>query len=278
MNEQLQVTVVIPNYNNERYIERCINSILRQSYKSACVIVVDDCSTDNSREIIKNLEEKYLNIKCIYLEKNAGVSNARNIGLNNVQTEYVTYIDGDDFYYNPYKLENEMALIKKYSDYGIDIVAYSPIVISDEKGHISREPSLRRGKFVSGNAKLDFISRNKSNTIPRDYCVKKNILMKVGAYSFYKNFYEDLDLLLRLAFDVEFYCTYEFGTAYRQTTDGLSKRKQEEHMAAIKEICDAYYVRLNNKEKIIVKYKKVKWYVFFMLNSLKARIAKLVRR
>ena len=87
------VSVIIPNYNNEKYIEKCIESVVKQSYENIDVIVVDDYSTDNSREIITALANKYDNIIPIFLDKNQGVSHARNVGIEMAKTKYITCLD-----------------------------------------------------------------------------------------------------------------------------------------------------------------------------------------
>ena len=74
MNENSLLSVIIPNYNKQKYLQECIESVIRQSYKQIEIIIVDDCSTDNSREIILELAQKYASIRPIFQEKNGGVS------------------------------------------------------------------------------------------------------------------------------------------------------------------------------------------------------------
>lgn len=107
------LTVIIPVFNAEQYLRRCINSIKNQSYKKIDIIVIDDASTDRSLEIIKKIMVKYNNIFLIHLEKNSGVAVARNIGLKKVKTKYVSFIDPDDWIdINTY----EKAIIKMSED------------------------------------------------------------------------------------------------------------------------------------------------------------------
>ena len=75
------VSVIVPTYNREKYIERAVQSILRQTYDRYEIIIVDDGSTDNTWEIIQKLEEIDRRIRYIKLEKNQGPAHARNIGL-----------------------------------------------------------------------------------------------------------------------------------------------------------------------------------------------------
>ena len=238
--KKYSLSVIIPNYNKVQYLNKCIESVINQTLKPDEIIIVDDCSTDGSQILISGLKEKYDIIKSIYLDENAGVSNARNVGLNAASSEYVSFLDSDDYYYADYKLEKEMALIKEYDMKGQDIVSYSAMVIVSEYDNPLYIPVLKKPWYLNGNIFVQFVSRIKTETIPRDYIVKKSVIEEVGAYSFPKNLYEDLDLLFRLSKKVPFYCTLGYGTAYVQTKDGLSKAAALEHTETIQSIVDTY--------------------------------------
>lgn len=263
------VTVIIPNYNNERYIAKCIESMLEQSYKPAEIIVVDDCSTDSSRDIIKEYERKFDIVKAIYLEENKGVSNARNKGLEQAKTPYVTFTDGDDFYFSKDKLKNEIELIQKFSENGKDVIVYSPYVLVNEEDCVIDSPKLYKFHFVKGNILTDLAALIKFRNVPRDYCVSKKLLCSVGAYSFEENFYEDLDLLFRLSQKAEFYPTYKHGIAYRQKKGGLSKRPVEEHIRVKRKIVESY---LNGCSVYIKVYVFLKKYFIGLLEKVLRKI------
>lgn len=89
------VSVIIPCYQAENYIRRCLNSVLSQSYTDLEIIVVDDGSTDSSAEIVKEIAGKDSRVKYLY-QTNAGVSAARNKGIDNASGELVTFVDSDD--------------------------------------------------------------------------------------------------------------------------------------------------------------------------------------
>ena len=135
------LSVIIPNYNKANYIEQCLLSVERQSFLPDEIIVVDDCSTDNSREIIERLSKSFNNIKYLFLKKNGGVSRARNAGLNLAKSEYVTFIDSDDLYINNDKLFNEMNLIDKVNNKRA--IAYSVTLTVDDNGNVI---NLKRNK------------------------------------------------------------------------------------------------------------------------------------
>ncbi len=90
------ISVIIPVYNIEDYVAECINSVLHQSYDNLEIIVIDDGSTDNSREIIRHFCESDARIKLIE-QDNCGVSRARNVGIKYATGQYIMFVDGDDW-------------------------------------------------------------------------------------------------------------------------------------------------------------------------------------
>ena len=90
------VSVIIPVYNVEKYIDECLKSVVSQTYKNIEVIIINDGSTDKSEEIIRSYLDKYENITYIY-QQNKGVSEARNLGLKNATGDYVLFVDSDDY-------------------------------------------------------------------------------------------------------------------------------------------------------------------------------------
>lgn len=95
MNNEL-ITIVVPIYNVERYLEKCLTSIILQTYKNLEIILVNDGSTDNSLKICEEFKKNDDRIKIIN-QKNAGLSAARNTGINEATGEYIAFIDSDDF-------------------------------------------------------------------------------------------------------------------------------------------------------------------------------------
>ena len=91
-----KISVVVPVYNVEAYLERCVESILQQTYAHFELILINDGSTDSSGQICDHLASQYENIKVYHIE-NAGVSNARNMGIQLATGSWVTFIDSDDF-------------------------------------------------------------------------------------------------------------------------------------------------------------------------------------
>ena len=91
-----KISVIVPVYNVEAYLERCVESILHQTYTNFELILINDGSTDSSGQICDQLAHQYENIKVYHIE-NAGVSNARNIGIQLAMGVWITFVDSDDF-------------------------------------------------------------------------------------------------------------------------------------------------------------------------------------
>ncbi len=92
------IGIIVPNYNSGIYIKKCLDSLLEQEYKVNEIIVVDDCSIDESKEIVKEYAEKIDNIHLLENEKNMGVSYSRNRGIRYAKSEYIMFCDSDDWY------------------------------------------------------------------------------------------------------------------------------------------------------------------------------------
>ncbi len=101
MNE-IFFSVIIPNYNNSTYLEKCLKSVLNQTFTNYELIVIDDVSTDNSVEIIKNIFNQYQNknTKLIELKEKAWNGGSRNIGIKEAKGKYFLFLDSDDWFLN----------------------------------------------------------------------------------------------------------------------------------------------------------------------------------
>ena len=94
--DKMKISVIVPIYNSEKYLNKCIESLLNQEYKNLEIILVNDGSTDYSESICKSYMLKNKNIKYFY-QQNSGVSSARNLGLANSSGDYIAFVDSDDY-------------------------------------------------------------------------------------------------------------------------------------------------------------------------------------
>lgn len=99
------ISVVIPSYNSEKFISKCLTSILKQTFKNFEIIVINDFSSDNSLNIIKKFQEKDKRVKIINNHKNIGAHNSRMLGVKNAEGNYIAFIDSDDYVDKNYLLK-----------------------------------------------------------------------------------------------------------------------------------------------------------------------------
>lgn len=116
MNSSPHVTIVMPLYNCELYVAEAIDSVIAQTYTNWDLIIVDDCSTDRSAEIVKEYECKFENIRLVSCAANGGAANARNVGLDYVTGQFLAFFDADDVWL-PTKLEQQIAFMRSLPSY-----------------------------------------------------------------------------------------------------------------------------------------------------------------
>ncbi len=109
----ISVSVIIPVYNVEKYLRQCLDSVVNQTFKDIEIIVINDCSPDNSLQIIKEYQQKDKRIVFVDLKQNIGIGLVRNEGLKIAKGKYVTFIDSDDWIANNY-IEILYNTIEKY--------------------------------------------------------------------------------------------------------------------------------------------------------------------
>ena len=106
------ISVILNVYNGEKYINKCIDSVINQTYKNIEILVINDGSTDNTVNIVKKYKDK--RIKLINNKKNLGLALSRNVGIDNAKGRYLYFVDIDDFILED-TIEYLYKLIKKYN-------------------------------------------------------------------------------------------------------------------------------------------------------------------
>ncbi len=170
------VSIIIPIYNIENYISKCLKSVLNQTYKDIEIILVNDGSTDKSVEII----EKLKNEKCkIYNKENGGLSSARNYGLNQAKGNYIFFLDGDD-YLEKDAIENLVFFIKKYD---VDIVQGEATYCYEKNKVIDK---LNIG-LIETDKVIEYFRENQIKTYVWNKLYKKEILYNLSFKEGYVN-------------------------------------------------------------------------------------------
>lgn len=142
------VSVIVPVYNVEDYLENCVESLLKQTYKNIEILLINDGSTDNSSKICDNYGKKDSRIK-VYHKENEGVSKARNLGLECSTGDYIVFVDADDFVEKTYVEKLFNALINNKCDMSIVNIIEK---YSNEKeiklGYLSKQKLLNKREFL----------------------------------------------------------------------------------------------------------------------------------
>ena len=150
-----KVSIIVPIYNASEYLTRSIESILNQSYENIEVILIDDASTDNSKEIIKKYALKDSRIKPIYSEVNQGVSRTRNMGLKILSGDYVMFIDSDDYIIK----DAIKIMVEKAIKYDSDLLDSYHLIIYNDKKFLEHEP-LKNDLILGNKDNLEMITKS----------------------------------------------------------------------------------------------------------------------
>lgn len=148
--ENIKFSIIIPVYNGEKFIDKCLESILKQSYKNVEIIVINDCSTDNTLKVLG----KYDKIKLFSTKTNSRQGTARNIGLENCTGDYVLFLDSDDeLYDNDVLLELANKINKtKFPDiiyYGLKIEGQRELEIIPNEENTKKSYRLSENPFIN---------------------------------------------------------------------------------------------------------------------------------
>lgn len=229
------LSIIIPIFNLEKYLNQCIDSVLSQTYTEYELILVDDGSIDRSSEICDEYAEKDNRIRVIH-KKNGGASSARNLGIKEAKKEYIFFIDGDDFLDDNRALE---IIINRLKESSADVLNFGfKKYYSDENKenkYFSIENSMpidyckeEKGfEFLAENSL--YIASSWNKVIKRDLFEKYDLLFRESVYP------EDIDWCARLAivakkFDFineSFYC-------YRQRENSISKNISTKNLNNLK--------------------------------------------
>lgn len=244
------ISIVVPVYNASRFLNDTINSILNQTYTNFELLLVNDCSKDNSVEIIKEYKDK--RIKLINNEKNSGAAITRNNGIKEAKGDYICFLDADDLWEKE-KLENQIKFMQE-NDCAFSFTGYE---FADQYG-------VPNGKKVYIPEKISYEQALKNTTIwtstvmfDMDKLTKEDIYMP-NVKS------EDTATWWRILKKIDYaYGLNEILSYYRRTSGTLSSNKFE----AIKRIWNLY----RNVEKLSL-FKSIYCFCFYAINAVKRRI------
>jgi len=213
------VSVIIPAYNAEQFVERTLNSVLNQTYQNFEVIVVNDGSHDRTAEIVSEMAQRDDRVTLLH-QANLGVAAARNLGIQYSSGEFIAPIDADDLWH-PHNIAKQ---VQRFAESSADVgLVYSWSLDIDEHDLPIGEIHAAR---VEGDVYLTLLCHyflaNASASLIRRSCLEK-----VGTYNCQFRKYqaqgcEDWDLYLRLAEEFEFRFVSEFLVSYRKIQHSMS--------------------------------------------------------
>ncbi len=173
MNNHPLISLIIPCYNAERSLEKCLDSVTQQSYSHLEIIIVDDGSTDNSSKIYVEFQRRDERIK-IFHQNNSGVSKARNKGVKAATGDYICFVDSDDWVEPDYCAELYRLLLDENADISIIEASYE-----DEKGNVVFHKPISEEKVFDGKRALAILLE--------DDVIQSHPWGKLYRSSFFKN-------------------------------------------------------------------------------------------
>jgi GT2 family glycosyltransferase len=184
-----RISVIIPTYNREDFITRAIDSVLAQTYRDYEIIVVDDGSTDNTKDKVSKYGDR---VRYMY-QKNLGPSASRNLGIQNAKGKYIAFCDSDDRFL-PEKLEKQMDYIQKHPNCLFLYTWYNQV---NHKGNIDQ---IRQPAHCNNREHLQYCLFTRKFTIRTStVIVHKSCFDQAGLFNERFLYSQDWDMWLRLA-------------------------------------------------------------------------------
>ncbi len=245
------VSVIIPVFNAEKTIERAVRSVENQTYKNWELILVDDCSSDNSRDILKSLENKQ--IHSIHLNRNSGPANTRNAGIKAAKGDFVAFLDADDFW-DAEKLEKQLKFMEEKNC----AFSYTSYKFANEDGYSIKTRSMNVPEKLSYKQALKNTTIFTSTVMFDLRKIKKEGIYMIDVKS------EDTATWWKILKEVDFaYGLNEPLSSYCRSRDTLSSNKIE----AIRRIWNLY----RNVEKLNLPYSFYN-FCFYAIRAVGRRI------
>ena len=212
-------SVIVPHFNKEKYIENTLHSILAQSFSDYELIIINDGSTDNSEQIVKKFTDQRIKY---YSRKNEGVSAARNFCISVSTTDYIAFIDADD-YWHPNFLARMHSMINQFP---ASRVFASAIEIQTDKIILPAKYSVDSN---INPVMVDFFEASKIEPVicTSASVFSKEVFEKAGLFDTEMINGEDIDLWIRIGMEFKIVFTHEILARYVYDPKGLSKKKKQ---------------------------------------------------
>lgn len=263
---KIKLSIIIPVYNTERYLERCLSSVINQMEEWVELIVVDDGSSDGSPEICDQFMNKYSNVNVIHKE-NGGLSSARNEGLRKSQGEYVAFLDSDDMFESSFIQD-----LNEYLKLSWDILDFKYCFEKEKDKY--KPQGTKNKKLCSRNQYIDLYNKNEFGNQICFRVYKKELFdeieFPIGRY------YEDIatfyKLMLKadniLMIDYEYYI-YNIWNE-NSITKRISRKCMEDMISSVDEMCDGLFLYCNDESIEFLNYNKINQYVYILFKLIQS--------
>lgn len=263
-----KISIIIPVYNTEKYIERCLDSVLKQEYENKEIIVINDGSTDKSEEKIN----KYINQIKYIKKENGGLSDARNVGIEKATGKYIMFIDSDD-----YIEDNLLEKLKPYIDKDIEMIKYKSRKVTEEGKEIQLMdgPVFETTKGEEAFSKMCFTDQLMETAWIYLY---KTELLRKNQFKFPKGLYhEDFGLIPLIIVKAEtFVSTNICGYNYVQSQNSITRNEDyQKRKRKAYDLLIHYDKIVKGIEKYNIKEKTKQDVRIFCTNAILLRIKEL---
>lgn len=252
------VSIITLTYNHEKYISKCIESVINQKYSAWELIIVDDGSTDNTGAIVKEYARKFQQIK-YHIQENKGLnklSETYNFALKQSKGDLIAILEGDDFWYED-KLEKQVAVFES----NIEVVfswCRVDIVQENETKYNSYPIHHNESKLKDYNNHLPASILNISLEdfpVPVGWMMRKDILLSLGGFLQTQGMPTvDMDTMYALSLKGKFYYFNEALCAYRRSVQQATRKLTIEITNGTCEITKAFYLNLSAENKQNVRF------------------------
>lgn len=193
-----KVSVIIPTYNRAQILSRAIKSVLNQTFQDFELIVVDDGSVDNTRQLVVRFQERDSRVNYIWQESSGGVASPRNTGIQHARGAYIAFLDDDDEWM-PQKLEKQVALFQSSTKQNLGCVGCSFVDININNGKMAVIQAPKRASMFRKLLEECFL-------LPSAAVLKREVFSEVGLFDERAVLCEDRDMWIRLAqkYDLHF--------------------------------------------------------------------------
>lgn len=234
----MKISVYTTSYNQKDYLKLAVDSLLTQTLMPSEILIIDDGSTDGSREMIKQYAAEYPElIRYHFNEKNLGITGTRNVAHSLLKGDLISFVDGDDLF-DPEKLETEYYLLQENPDADM---AYTNFRNIDHLGDFISDWNADNAN-ANEAFERSYTFKWPEATPFRSPLVKKEKWDEIGHYDEYLEIFEDLDMMLRLTANLKAAYSDKILHSYRRHPGGISTTKSNKIIKAL-----AYIYKKNDE-------------------------------